>query len=290
MTAKDEITVSVWCLCYNHEPYLRQCLDGFVMQQTSFRFEVVIHDDASTDGSAAIIREYEQKYPDIIKPIYQIENQYSRKVSIGRTFLMPATRGKYIAQCEGDDFWTDPLKLQKQVDFLEGNPEYSVCCTNTYRMIHKTGEKWCRHYKNRVITLNEIMYERSRIATLTVLLKHELVSEYLKLNVSFPRWPMGDLPMWMWMASKGNIYKLPDTTAVYRILEESASHMKDREKTFFFRLSSYEIRLFFCRLLKKCSLPIWVGREIFIIKYAIRNWSGHRGKMKYLFKVAWPIK
>ena len=81
MVEKDsrELMVSIRCLVYNHEPYLRQCLDGFVMQQTNFRFEAIVHDDASTDGSAAIIREYAAKYPDIIKPIYETENQYSKR-------------------------------------------------------------------------------------------------------------------------------------------------------------------------------------------------------------------
>jgi len=121
--------VSICCLAYNHEPYIRDCLDGFMIQQTNFDFEVLIHDDASTDKTAEIIREYEKKYPDIIKPIYQTENQYSKRVGITRVFQFPRARGKYIAMCEGDDYWTDPLKLQKQVDFLESNPDYGLVHT-----------------------------------------------------------------------------------------------------------------------------------------------------------------
>ena len=105
--------VSIRCLVYNHEPFLRQCLDGFVMQETT-----------STDGSAAIIREYAEKYPHIIKPIYETENQWG-KHTINKTMaaaIHPAA--KYIAMCEGDDYWTDPHKLQIQVDFLESHPDY----------------------------------------------------------------------------------------------------------------------------------------------------------------------
>ena len=118
--------VSIRCMVYNHEPYLRQCLDGFVMQKTTFPFEAVVHDDASTDGSAAVIREYAEKYPDIIKPVYETENQYT-KGTLGRV-LSDATHPntKYIAFCEGDDYWTDPEKLQIQVDFLENHPEYTM--------------------------------------------------------------------------------------------------------------------------------------------------------------------
>ena len=121
----EDIKVSICSLAYNHEKYIRQTLEGFVGQKTDFRFEVLVHDDASTDGTADIIREYAEKYPEIIKPVYQIENQYSKDVEITTTFLFPRARGKYIAFCECDDYWCDPYKLQKQVVFLENNPEYS---------------------------------------------------------------------------------------------------------------------------------------------------------------------
>ena len=98
---------------------LLQCLDGFMMQQTNFAFEVLIHDDASTDGTTEIIKEYEAKYPEIIKPIYEEENQWVKGRRGSAVFNFPRAKGKYIAMCEGDDYWTDPLKLQKQVDFLE---------------------------------------------------------------------------------------------------------------------------------------------------------------------------
>ena len=95
--------VSVCTLAYNHEPYIRECLDGILMQKTNFAFELLIHDDASTDGTADIIREYETKYPDIIKPIYQTENQYRKRIRINSTYNFPRAKGKYIALCEGDD-------------------------------------------------------------------------------------------------------------------------------------------------------------------------------------------
>lgn len=122
--------VTILCTVYNHEQYLRQCLDGFVMQKTNFPFEAIVHDDASTDGSAAIIREYAHKYPDIIKPIYQTENQYRKHDgSISRAMIGVAhPEAKYIAICEGDDYWTDPDKLQLQVDFLETHADYYMTC------------------------------------------------------------------------------------------------------------------------------------------------------------------
>lgn len=123
--------VAIHCLVYEHEPYLRDCFEGFVMQQTNFPFVAIVHDDASTDGSAAIICEYEQKYPHIFKPIYQQENVYRKGGFSAINDIMNTaiedTGAKYVAMCEGDDYWTDLLKLQKQVDFMEANPECSVC-------------------------------------------------------------------------------------------------------------------------------------------------------------------
>src|SRR5690554_4195573 len=121
----SNIIVSICCITYNHSPFIRQCLEGFVKQETKFEFEVLIHDDASTDDTAEIIKEYERQFPGIIKPIYQKENQYSKGIKGSKVFNFPRAQGKYIAFCEGDDYWTDPLKLQKQVDILEKNKHLS---------------------------------------------------------------------------------------------------------------------------------------------------------------------
>lgn len=131
---KDEdIKVSVLCTAYNHEKFLRKCLDGFVMQKTNFKFEAIIHDDVSTDGTKAIIEEYAKKYPDIIVPIYETENQYSKGVELVDNIMFPVARGKYIALCEGDDYWCDENKLQLQYDFMESHQECSACFHNTIR-------------------------------------------------------------------------------------------------------------------------------------------------------------
>ncbi|MCM1048304.1 MAG: glycosyltransferase [Clostridiales bacterium] len=122
----EDIKVSVYCLAYNHEKYIKKALDGFIMQQTNFRYEVIVHDDASTDKTPDIIKEYAEKYPDIIKPIFQKENQLSKGINISATYIFPKIRGKYIASCEGDDYWNDKYKLQKQFDVMEEHPECSL--------------------------------------------------------------------------------------------------------------------------------------------------------------------
>ena len=135
----SEIAVSVICNVYNHEKYLRAALESFVMQKTDFLFEVLVHDDASTDGSVAIIKEFEEKYPDIIKPLIQQENQYSRGKDIGFEFQFPRARGRYLAVCEGDDYWTDPFKLQKQYDAMEAHPEVDISAHAAY--MERDGER-----------------------------------------------------------------------------------------------------------------------------------------------------
>lgn len=124
-----DLLVTIQCLTYNHEPYIRKCLEGFIMQKTNFRFEAIVHDDASTDGTAEIVREYSEKYPGIIRAFFETENQYSKHNGVIGKIIRENTHGKYIAMCEGDDFWIDPLKLQKQVDFLESHPDYGLVHT-----------------------------------------------------------------------------------------------------------------------------------------------------------------
>ena len=123
--------VSVLCAAYNHEEYLRQTLDSFLNQKTDFPFEVLVNDDASTDSTGDIIREYAAKYPDVIRPFYQKENLYSRRINLYDVVFFPACRGEYIAVCEGDDYWNDPEKLQLQVNWLDTHPEYSACVHNS---------------------------------------------------------------------------------------------------------------------------------------------------------------
>ena len=119
-----EIKVSVWVFVYNEEKYIRQCLDSLVMQKTNFPFEVLVHDDCSTDATPSIIQEYKDKYPNIVVPILEKENLFSQHISKIFRILMEKTRGVYITACDGDDYWTDELKLQKQADFLDNNKDF----------------------------------------------------------------------------------------------------------------------------------------------------------------------
>src|SRR5690554_6640453 len=126
---KSTPLVSICCATFNQASFISQAIESFLSQKTSFKFEIIIHDDASTDGTASIVKKYEQEHPNLIKAIYQKKNQYSQGIKPWPNFVFPIARGKYIALCEGDDYWTDPFKLQKQVDFLEANMDVSLTCT-----------------------------------------------------------------------------------------------------------------------------------------------------------------
>lgn len=170
------ITVSICCITYNHAKYIRQCLDGFLNQQCDFEFEVLIHDDASTDGTVEIIREYEVKFPDIIKPIFQEQNQYSLGVrGMNYAYNFPRAKGDYVALCEGDDYWIDPLKLQKQIDFMKSNSDCSLCFTGCE--IHKgTGEKKIIKYKlTKLIDVNRYLLNQYFMATASLLLRRDVI-------------------------------------------------------------------------------------------------------------------
>lgn len=182
IAGKPAPLVSISCITFNHAGYIRDALEGFLMQKTSFPFEILINDDASTDGTADIIHEYENRYPDLIFPIYQAENQFSKGLrGLSSRFNVPRARGKYIAICEGDDYWIDPLKLQKQVDFLEANPEYNMCWTRFKILEEDTGnltidknEKYFEGNEDRVEFDLEKFYKGWHIGMQTVVFKKEI--------------------------------------------------------------------------------------------------------------------
>ncbi len=268
--------VSIVCLAFNHEKYIRQCLDGFVMQQTDFPFEIIIHDDASSDRTADIIREYEAKYPHLFTAIYQTENQYSKGIPLGRTYLYPRVRGKYIAECEGDDRWSDPLKLQKQADFLESHPDYSLCCTECEMFHEALGEKSFTPLPPDGDISREDMIADNRVYTLTAMFRSELLWKYFEeISPKMPAFLMGDYPLWLYFLSEGKIWKFPDITAVYRIREESVSHSRDALKRVKFVMSAYDIKCWANKVYSWGFKDIRKG-ERKVIRSICRDYSRHR--------------
>lgn len=213
--------VAIHCITYNHEPYIRATLEGFVMQKTNFPFVAVVHDDVSTDGTAAIVREYADKYPEIIKPIFETENLYSKgDGSFDRVMLgaIDATGAKYVAYCEGDDYWIDSLKLQKQVDFLEANPDYSMC-------FHNAIEHWednslpdtpKNSFFDKDFTGIDI-YKSYVVPTASIMVRKAVVNnrKYLRA-VESRKFAFGDLLICLSASDIGKIRYSQDVGSVYR--------------------------------------------------------------------------
>lgn len=210
---ENNIKVSIICNTFNHEKYIRDALEGFVSQKTNFKYEILIHDDASTDHTADIIREYEKKFPEIIKPIYQIENQYSKHVPITRTFQYPRAKGKYIAFCEGDDYWTDSLKLQKQFDAMESHPEIDMCSHAADRVVGTRKYIMSPYKRVMVLTPKEVILGGGGyLATNSLLFRKSMLDDVPK----FIDFYLFDYSLQIWGSLRGGILFLPDHMSVYR--------------------------------------------------------------------------
>lgn len=224
----DEIVVSVICKTYNHEKYIRTLLDSIVNQKTSFKFEVIVHDDASTDNTADIVREYEKKYP-FLKGIYQTENQYSKHVSIVKTFLLPLVRGKYIASIEGDDYWSTFDHLQAMVDALEEHPECNACFSDI-QIVNEEGQPTgivLPFFQQSSGVLSSETYMAYTIfpgplKSLPWQLSGLLMRDYVYRNLFFQppefslKFWVGDIPLFLYIGLCGDVYYLSGHASCYR--------------------------------------------------------------------------
>ncbi len=233
--------VSIICTAYNHESFINQCLEGFIFQKTLFPFEIIVHDDASTDNTKSIILEYELKNPNLFNNIYQTKNQFSnKKVGIWTDIMFPKARGKYLAICEGDDFWTDPLKLQKQIDFLESNPDYSM---SFHGVSELNGDIYNDDYNKTFDGKTTRTFEDFLTGsgffprTCTTVIRNSPVIIGLMSKIDFKVFT--DLSLKLIPSFIGKAKYLPDTMAVYRI--HNSSMMAQYKKDSYFRDQITEI-------------------------------------------------
>lgn len=217
-TNRDNILVSVCCFTYNQENYISEAIEGFLNQKTSFNFEIIIHDDCSSDGTIDILKEYEKKYPDIIKVIYEEKNLYSQNIKI-EPIVFKEAKGKYIAICEGDDYWCDENKLQLQFEFMEKNKDYSLLFHDVKLYMEDT---------KKYIVRDSGYVDDSDVAMENVILKTGIggsfptcsmffKSEYCRnLPDFFLNAPVGDMPLTLYLGCKGKMYYMNKIMGVYR--------------------------------------------------------------------------
>ena len=222
----DNIKVSIICIVYNHEKFLRKCLDGFVKQKTNFKFEAIIHDDCSTDNSKQIIEEYYKKYPEIIVPIYEKDNQFSKGKKIIRDIVYPRIRGKYVAICEGDDYWTDENKIQLQYDFMEKNTNCSLCVHNTIINDLKNNKQTYFNNWNNIHILNDAdIFLNWSVHTSSYFTKKEyVIYPKLKNDKCF-----GDYKRLVFSHYYGNVICLPYTMSVYNFNNENGALKRNKD-------------------------------------------------------------
>jgi len=282
--------VTVCCTTYNHESYVREAIESFLVQETEFPFEIIIHDDASTDGTAAIIQEYAEKYPRLIRTIIQTENQYSKAGLINPRLVFPMAAGKYLALCEGDDYWTDRRKLHKQVSFLETNPGYVI----TYSDCQPFDENGVvdHDYGGAREDLTATQLKKATpIFTLTSCFRN--VIDEVPLDLMSARY--GDLVMWSLLGHHGKGKYLPEVSpSAYRVHDRGLHSSKDDNQravmrlitisalyAYYVRIGDKEIARFFkSRMFMTLLHTMGFGFLYRFAKMLLRSWrkiTGRRG-------------
>ncbi len=309
--------VTIRCMTFNHKPYIQQCLDGFVMQKTNFPFFAIVVDDASTDNEQEVLWDFINNELDASTLQKKETNDYVRVIATHKTnsnctflffflkynhyrkkakdpyFKEWEEKVKYIAICEGDDYWIDPLKLQKQVDFMESYPDYSLVCSNYHEERNGVIQKR-RFHLLEGDCLKDYLSAQGIVPTATTLF---LTDDFYEAQKNIPpgKFLMGDVPLWIQLMHKGKVKVLEDITTVYRILNESASHSKNKSKKLRFNKSALEARAYFSKLygyddiynsLKKriikidCELALHEKRYLDYIK--LKPWKSNIGLKKTL--------
>jgi len=223
----SDVLVTVICITFNHKNYIRRCLDSLVSQKTDFRYEIIVHDDASTDGTREIIQEYAQRYPNLIIPVLQEENRYSKGIDFIKEYVLPLASGKYFVECEGDDCWCDPDKIRLQVEAMEAHPRCSVCVHDT-NVVDKDGNPRPMHFPDipidhPVISTEEFMelhlnQKHWLFHLSSYMVSEELFREYMDFKrTGFPSlfYKVGDLPLYLYFALKGDVYYIDRPMSVY---------------------------------------------------------------------------
>lgn len=231
---ESNVKVSILCTTYNQRDYIRDAMDSFLNQKTNFDFEILVNDDASTDGTTELLREYERKYPRIIKVITHDENQYSKGVeNLFCEYLYPIARGEYLALCEGDDYWCDPCKLQRQFDLMETRKDCNLCVhasndvlANTKKLIRVNAP----FPNDCVISAGYLMRYAHPFATNSYFIRRAAYEKYAKSPILELK-AHGDQKMSTYFGATGEVYYLSKVMSCYRVLAKGSinSRLQDSE-------------------------------------------------------------
>lgn len=242
--------VSVCVATYNQQSYIGQCLDGILMQKTDFLYEIIVGEDESSDDTREICKRYAEEHQDKIRLFLRDRKESHFTCPDGTTkrfnglWNRMSCRGKYIAFCEGDDYWTDPTKLQQQVDIMEKNPEVGLVHTDFETSVGKVGHsKWPTEP---IYATEMLLKAECHIGSLTMMYRRDLLDKIPKLYYT-QNFKMGDLPMQIEMSRECKFQYINKITSIYRVLQNSASHNSDIQKEIDFYKSARECRMFYAK-------------------------------------------
>lgn len=244
--------VSIAIITYNQDKYIQTAIESILSQITDFSYEIIIGEDCSTDNTRSICEKYQQQYPDKIKLLLQDQN----KGVIKNYFeVLELCNGKYIAQCAGDDYWTDNYKIQKQVDFLNVNESYGLVYTS-FTKFFESNEQIVENLR---LSENETSFEElvkgNVISALTVCFKKSIFDNYVEeIHPLEKNWLMEDYPFWLWISLNYKIKYFPINTGVYRVLDYSVSNNPDPIKVHLFELSVNDVREYFALMANKIEI------------------------------------
>ncbi len=230
ITSTRKMMVSIIVLSYNHEKFICQALESILMQKVNFNYEILVGDDASTDRTQNILKEYEERYPEKFRVFYRKDNLGATKNSYE---LLTNAKGKYLATCEGDDFWTDPNKLQLQVDFLESHPEY-IGCTHKFTIVDENNKlvknqklNWIKHKK--IFSIKDFDGIRLPGQTATFVRKNIFLNPQHDYSIFYKANPMiGDRTMILFYLLQGDIFCLPRNMSCYRQISENKENITNK--------------------------------------------------------------
>lgn len=295
-TFEENTLVSVCVTAYNHAPYIAQCLESILAQRCDFGVEIVVGEDCSQDSTLAICQSYAERYPTKVRLVTSPQN-VGMRANYRR--VVEAARGRYVAFCDGDDYFLSEDKLRLQVEALERNPQCGLCCTRSLRFVEGEGSGW-QYPVGQMHTRMEDLLFSNTVENCTALARRDMMLRYYRevRPEEHPEWLTDDAPMWIWFSSQAEVICLEQQTAAHRLLRESVSQSRDYKRKIAFCDSLVDISLWmdsrygkgthhYALLKRRMEVALWVlSREGSVGEYFSRWWSDVRRTPSLLLSLA----